>query len=181
MRPRPLHLRWTPLSIQDILSCAARPEANLDVVERMRDTLATWGGTKYGSGQRCRGVLADCIGAVFGLIDDLDGRPRAQAPSMPPDVALHDPERSAEALQALRALYAPVEVVKGREVQPFDILVVGPSLAGPSHAMLVGPQPNTIWHCSPSSGLNWTGWALGAGYETFRGAFRIGDRWRWLR
>ncbi len=172
MRVRAIHLRWAPLPT----------DARWRVVEeRMHDVLLDWEGTRYGSGQRCRGVLADCIGAVFGCIDDLDGRSRAQSPSMPADVALHDPETSSEALHALRELYEPVEVVSGRDVQPFDILVVGPQLAGPSHAMLVGPQPNTLWHCTPGAGFHRAGWCLADGYELCHGAFRIGDRERWLR
>jgi hypothetical protein len=148
----------------------------------MDDVLATWEGTRYGSGQRCRGVLADCVGAIFGCIDDLDGRQRAQSPSMPPDTALHDLSTSAEALAALRAIYDPVQSVRrDRGVQPFDILVVGPEGGGPSHAMLVGTAPGHLWHCTPGAGFHRGGWALGTGYEVLHGAFRIGDRWRWLR
>lgn len=173
-----LNLRWTPLAIEDILHAQHDPQRTLDALS---DVLATWEGTKYGSGQRCRGVLADCVGAVFGCIDDLDGRPRAQSPSMPPDVALHDAETAGEALNALRALYEPVHALAGREVQPFDILVVGPGGAGPSHVMLVGTEPGHLWHCSPGAGFHRGGWALGDGYDVLHGAFRIGDRWRWLR
>ena len=180
MRVRALHLRWTPLQI---LSGGALPYGTFDIAAlslRMQVVLESWEGTKYGSGQRCRGVLADCVGAVFGCIDDVDGRPRAQAPTMPPDSALHDPDTSAAALAALRALYEPVEVLSGSDVQPFDILVVGPAFGGPSHAILVGPQKNTLWHCTPSSGFHRAGWALGTGYEICHGAFRIGDRERWI-
>lgn len=149
---------------------------------RMDEVLSAWEGTKYGSGQRCRGVLADCVGAVFGCIDDLDGRPRAQSPSMPPDSALHDPETSGAALLALRALYEPVQALGPDEVlEPFDILAVGPSLSGPSHVMLVGTRPSHLWHCTPGAGFHRSGWALGSGYEVLHGAFRIGDRWRWFQ
>lgn len=177
MRLSTLHLRWEPLRIPNIL----RVGSDAQVMLNMLDVLDGWADTRYGSGQRCRGVLADCIGFVFGAIDDLDGRPRAQAPSMPPDTALHDPASSSEALRALRALYEPVEALTSPEVQPFDILCVGPSLGGPSHAMLVGPAKNTIWHCTPGAGVHQAGWSLGAGYEVLHGAFRIGDRRRWLR
>lgn len=173
MRVCSLYLRWTPLRIAEIDQSAT--------LEAMHDVLAGWEGTRYGSGQRCRGVLADCIGAVFGCIDDLDGRPRAQAPSMPPDSAVHDPSTAAAALRALRELYQPIESLSGVEVQPFDIVVVGPLGGGPSHAMLVGPQRNTLWHCTPGAGFHRAGWSLGEGYEVCHSAARIGDRHRWLR
>lgn len=180
MRLRTLSLRWTPLAIEDILrvGCASMRD---DVLQRMNDVLESWQGTPYGSGQRARGQLADCVGFVFGAIDDLDGRERARAPSMPPDSALHDPETSGAALRALRALYEPVIAVSGGGVQPFDIIVVGPSLGGPSHVMLVGTKPGHLWHCTQGAGVHRGGWALGDGYEALNGAFRIGDRWRWLR
>jgi hypothetical protein len=175
-----LNLRWEPLRLEDILRVGCRSMQD-DAAERMDDVLASWADTRYGSGQRCRGVLADCVGAVFGCIDDLDGRPRAQSPVMPPDTALHDPATASEALRALRALYEPVVALDGRHVQPFDIVVVGPAGAGPSHVMLVGTAPGHLWHCTPGAGFHRGGWALGSGYEVLHGAFRIGDRWRWLR
>ena len=175
MRFRILRREWSPPSL-------GRPVDTAALVNRMDRVLSLWAGTPYGSGQRCRGAAADCIGFVFGAIDDVDGRPRAQAPSMPPDSALHDPDASAAALAALRALYEPVEPVpSGAPVEPFDILVVGPRLAGPSHAMLVGTSAGHLWHCTPHAGVHRGGWALGPGYESLRGAFRIGDRRRWLR
>lgn len=170
MRARLLQVDQEPLALP----------GSTAVLESMNVVLAAWEGTRYGSGQRCRGVLADCVGAVFGCIDDLDGRPRAQSPQMPADVALHDPETSMEALQALRALYEPIHVVSG-PVQPFDILVVGPTLSGPSHIMLVGTGRNHLWHCTSGAGFHRSGWSLGTGYEVLHGIFRIGDRERWLR
>lgn len=149
--------------------------------QRMLRELDGWRGTRYASGQRCRGELADCIGFVFGAIDGFDGRERAQAPSMPADIALHDPETSMAALLALRQLYDPIITVQGNQAQPFDILVVGPRGAGPSHAMLVGPLPGTIWHCTPGSGVHQAGWCLGTGYESLHGIYRIGDRERWFQ
>lgn len=178
MRVRTLNLRWGPLDIEDIISSGLGSRAT---AEAMDDVLATWEGTRYGSGQRCRGVLADCVGFVFGAIDDLDGRARAQAPTMPADTALHDPETATEALRALRDLYSPVIALNVREVQPFDVVVVGPAGAGPSHVMLVGTAPGHLWHCTPGSGVHRGGWALGDSYSILHGAFRIGDRWRWLR
>jgi len=180
MRVRTLSLQHEPLDIDDIISVAGSG-ANELIVESMNDVLSCWEGTRYGSGQRCRGVLADCVGFVFGAIDDIDGRSRAQSPSMPADVALHDHRNSQVALQALRDLYQPVHTVDYRRVQPFDILVVGPEGAGPSHVMLVGTSPSHLWHCTPGAGVHRAGWSLGTGYETLHGAFRVGDRWRWLR
>jgi len=178
VRVRPLRRSWEPLEIVDLFK--GSPGAHARTLEAMNDVLALWAGTKYGSGQSCRGVLANCTGFIFGAIDDLDGRPRSQAPSMPDDAALHNPAGATAALFALRELYNPVQAVMG-PVQPFDILVVSPAGAGPSHVMLVGTQPGHLWHCTPASGVHRGGWALGEGYERLHGAFRISDRWRWLR
>jgi len=151
------------------------------IEERMLLELGAWIGTRYASGQRCRGVVADCVGFVFGAIDGLDGRPRAQAPSMPRDVAFHSPEDAERALRALRELYEPVRAL-GPEalLEPGDVLVVGPKFGGPGHAMLVGPEPRTIWHCTPGAGVHRAGWCLGDGYEVLHGAFRMDDRAGWL-
>lgn len=151
---------------------------------KLEAALRAWKNTPYRSGQRLRGVGGDCIGDVFGVIDDIDGRPRAQNPVLPADTALHDPESAHEAVGILRRLYSPAKRLHWTdgtlEVQPGDLLVVGPSLGGPGHLMIVGTQKNTIWHASNSAeGFCMTGWALGDGFERLFAVYRLGDRERW--
>jgi hypothetical protein len=164
---------WSPLPLE--LSAA------LPKIER---SLALWERTKYRSGQRLRGVEADCIGFGCGHVDDVDGRPRAQAPSLPADTALHNPTKAKEAVMEIRRLYEPCFRVLPFEgvlyAQPLDILIVASGAGGPGHMMTVGPQPNTLWHCTAGPGVNRSGWSLFSGYERVFGLYRIGDRERWV-
>src|SRR6185436_5833326 len=174
MRARSLNLEWSdlPLDLEHL-----RP--------RMLSVLTAWLGTKYRSGQRCRGVDADCIGFGCGAIDDMDGRPRAQNPILPNDAALHDPAKAREAISTIRRLYDPAEeivrVTKEEKIQaqPFDILVVASGAGGPGHMMIVGPVPETLWHCTQGSGVNWTGWKLFTGFERVYALYRLSDRNTW--
>lgn len=175
MRIYPLRCSWEPL-----------PAKLGNAQERLRAALLAWERTPYVSGQRCRGVAADCIGGVFGVIDDVDGRPRAQDPLLPSDTSLHDSKAAYRAVAALRRIYAPS--IRLREcgpelrLQPGDLLVVGTSAGGPGHLMIVGAQKNTIWHASNSrQGFCRSGWCLGDGYERLFSVYRLGDRERWAR
>lgn len=172
------HLTW--LIFEDM------PPDLASAQRRLGEVLETWRRTPYASGQRLRGVAADCIGGVFGSIDDMDGRQRAQDPSLPSDTALHSPKSAYKAVAAIRRIYAPAKrlrPVDGKiRVQPGDLLVVGTSLGGPGHLMIVGAKRNTIWHASNSAeGFCQTGWALGDGFERLFAVYRLGDRERWVK
>ena len=175
MRTYPLRMDWEPLP------------ANLgNAQERLGSALETWKGTPYLSGQRRRGIGGDCIGDIFGVIDDTDGRPRAQNPKLPADTSLHDRKSAYRAVVAIRRLYAPAERVRRVEgkliVQPGDLLVVGTSDGGPGHLMMVGVRKNTVWHATRSNaGFDMTGWALGDGFERLFAVYRLQDRERWMR
>ena len=171
-RVRTLAPTWAPLGIGDA-------DVRRTLLE-MENVLLAWLGTEYGSGQRCRGVAADCIGFACGALDDVDGRSRAKDPRVPADVCLHDPERARAAIRDLLEVYEPWEPVRDL-LQPFDLIVAGPAGGGPGHALLVGPRRNTLWQCSQARGVHWSGWALGPGYESLHAAYRLGDRERWLR
>lgn len=154
--------------------------------ERLGDALRAWSGTPYLSGQRLRGVGADCIGAVFGVLDDVDGRPRAQNPQLPADTSLHDRVSAYKAVSAIRHIYAPAERLRWADgkmvVQPGDLLVVGTTHGGPGHLMIVGVRKNTVWHATRSNaGFAMTGWALGDGFERLFAIYRLQDRERWTR
>ena len=173
-----LRANWTPLSIGGA--------DTQELSERIEKMLQSWEGTKYVSGQRFKGEGADCIGFGFAAIDEIDGRERAASPSLPADTALHNPDTARQAVKDIRRLYAPARLIRPAKrgltnLQPLDILVVGPSAGGPGHLMLVGPQRNTIWHCIQNSGVSRTGWGLTTGFERLQGVYRLGDRERWLR
>jgi hypothetical protein len=143
---------------------------------RMRSILAGWEGTSYGSGQRLKGVAADCIGFACGALDELDGRARAGYGLLPPDSALHNRQGCFKAVAALRRRYMPCSRLRTKQAEPFDFVVVGPSGGGPGHLALVGPQKNTLWHCAQGSGVRRAGWSLGPGYEQLFAVYRLEDR-----
>jgi hypothetical protein len=77
-------------------------------------------------------------------------------------------------------LYEPAERIRDRNVEPGDIVVVGTHAGGPGHLMLVGPQPNTLWHCTESSGACMSGWGLPAFTSRVFAVYRILDKDRWV-
>lgn len=164
-----LHLQWEPI-----------PGTTPALQARMERILAEWQFTPYGSGQSLKGVAADCIGFGCGALDELDGRRRTVGAELPPDASLHDRKKSMKAVAKLRRLFHPAFRVRGRKVQPFDLLVAGPAFGGPGHLMLVGPRRNTLWHCSGGCGTDRAGWALERGYETLFAVYRLADREHWL-
>lgn len=175
MRVRHLALTWAPLPVE--LGNAQ---------ERLEAALQAWAGTPYISGQRLCGVGCDCIGGVYGVIDEVDGRKRAQDPQLPPDTAMHDPTSAYRAVAAIRRLYSPAERLRRQGgilvVQPGDQVVVGSNNGGPGHLMLVGTRKNTLWHAAGRGArFEQTGWALGDGFERLFAVYRLGDRERWMR
>ncbi len=117
------------------------------------------------------------MGFVVGTMDELhgyEGLPSVK--TIPPDVALHDPMRAVQAVKAIARRY-PNEVVRCDEVNPGDVVVVAVG-NGPGHVMIVGPRPNTLWHCDRRVGVTWTG------FERFGRVMRVWrskDRASWLR
>lgn len=174
MRPKTysLNMVWSPLPVE---------LASVPILKK----LEAWDGTKYRSGQKCRGVDADCIGFGCGAIDDIDGRPRAQSSKLPADSALHNPKAAVEAIKAIREIYSPAERVHPFDgqlfAQPMDILVVATGAGGPGHMMLVGPEVNTLWHCIQGAGVTKSGWSLFSGFEKVFALYRLGDRDGWQR
>jgi len=169
-----MDLIWSPL-----------PENLARLEERILSSLKSWEGTKYRSGQRLRGVDADCIGFSCGQIDIMDGRQRAVSPMLPSDAALHDPAGARDAVATIRRLYDPAELVLPNEdgqilVQPMDILIAESGAGGPGHMMLVGPEKNTLWHCTQMTGVTKTGWSLFTGYERVFAVYRLLDREDWI-
>lgn len=144
---------------------------------RMGRVLAGWVGTQYMSGQGTKGVAADCLGFVCGVIDELAGVDRAQCPDVPPDAAFHSPKTAYRALARVRRRYNPCRRLRAEggqmRVRPGDIVIAGSGSSGPAHAMIVGPRRNTIWHCYPGTGVVQTGISLSHGYERLFAAYRV--------
>lgn len=159
MEQVPLNLTWTPLQVK-----GWSLERRLLAVQNLRAALAHWDQTAYESGQCFAGRGADCIGAVFGVVDELDGLARRMVAGLPNDVSMHCRETAVAAMRELIRRYAPCQKVKARDgvlaVQPGDILITGIVGGGPGHVSMIGCDPNTLWEATPSSGFQRKGWSL---------------------
>lgn len=155
--------------------------APLPFADRLERILEEWRGTKYMSGQQCKGTAADCIGFVFGEVDELYGRPSPDRTVLPPDTAMHSPEKARATMRKLRRLYSPNSVVTDRYIEPGDVIVVGPHGGGPGHIMSVGPRKNTLWHCSNQTGVVQVGLSFSNEYQQIFGIYRFDDREKWVR
>jgi len=165
---------WEPLD-------ARVPEA----LCALDDTLRAWDKTPYESGQRFKQRGADCIGAVFGVVDEMDGRQRAQFPGMPQDTAMHDRRTAIAAVRELVRRYSPCRKVEPSArgvflVQPGDIVVTGAPGGGPGHVEIVGARTNELWHAIPCSGFHQGGWSFFEQQVLFA-VYRIEDKHRWTR
>lgn len=161
-------MTWTPASFD---------------ARALERALERWRGTPYESGQRMRGLGADCIGSVFGVVDDVDGRPRAEYPGLPVDAAMHSRATAVAAMRELVRRYAPCAKVvpTGRvtRVEPGDIVVTGMPGGGPGHVEMVGCRRNELWHAIPGSGFHQGGWGLFA-EQVLWVVYRIEDKVRWV-
>lgn len=145
--------------------------------------LEAWRDTPYESGQRFIQRGGDCIGSLFGVIDDIDGRARAAFPGMPHDAAIHSRSTAIIAVRELVRRYSPCEKVESDEdhifhVEPGDIVVTGSPGGGPGHVEMVGTRPNELWHALPASGFHQGGWSF-LEQQILYAIYRIQDKHRW--
>lgn len=105
-----------------------------------------------------KGMGADCVGFIAGLLNELIGGTPISRPSLPPDTAMHYPKGAARVMLSLRRMFMPNVLVLDNEVEPGDVLAVGSIRGGPGHGMIVGSRPNTLWHSNgPHKGVMMTG------------------------
>lgn len=145
------------------------PLEDLEAQRALALELEAWRGTAYGVGQQCRGVAADCVRFVCGVLDALRGT-KTPLKTLPPDTCFHDSAKAVAGMERIRALFAPTDEVTNGVIQPGDVIVTGPAGAGPSHAMIVGTDPNTAWHCAALGGRG------GVTVTGIRGVYVLGHR-----
>ncbi len=146
-------------------------------------TLREWDRTPYESGQCFKQRGADCIGGVFGPIDEMDGQGRAQRPNMPHDGSLHNRKAAVAALRELVTRYSPCRKLESEDdgsffVEPGDIVVTGMPGGGPGHVEIVGANRNELWHALPMAGFHQGGWSF-LTEQVLWAVYRIEDKWRW--
>lgn len=174
MKHVPVGKTWRPLT------GLSTEEAEI-VSKRLLSELQSWENTPYMSGQQSKGQACDCVRFITGILDFMFRIERTTPPRLHPDCALNSPKKAWEALHLVLALY-PDEFIDIRDedfIEPGDFIVVGPENGGPGHAMIVGPKPNTLWHCV-FPGVHWLGMQLIQKHQRIFRIFRVKDRTKWV-
>ena len=134
---------WKPLQ---------QPEADA-ISARLSFVLESWRGVRWKPGGYLRMPGVDCVRFVACVLDDLEHTSIAPTlPQLAQDIGKHQPDAAAIAADEMVRSWAP-EFLRGDEVEPGDVIVTAGGKGGPAHALIVGPRPNTAWHCVPRSGV----------------------------
>ena len=168
----PMGLRWREPCFQ----------GSVNAMRRLRAVLASWDDTPYQHNQQIKGVGVNCSRFLAGVLDEMYRRPtKTVLPDFPADGAMHDRAGAFRALRFFLDHYPnhPDEVVDGW-CEPGDVIVVGPVNGGPGHAMIVGVDPNTVWHSpGPEESVCFTGFSLPEKYQRLFAVYRMSDRENW--
>lgn len=99
------------------------------------------------AGQCKKGIGVDCVRYVAACADELfNSERRAAIPRIAQDAAWHNPKHVMRAARIMMTAYAPYIEITNNEVEPGDIIAVGPGGGGPAHIMMVGGVRLHIWH-----------------------------------
>lgn len=167
--------RWETLPASDFMFTGDRDAA----LDRMRRILGEWENTPYRPGQQVKEAGVDCVRFVCAVLDELYGirRDIKAILNLPQDVALHDRAGAFSAMRAIKELYGHDDV-EGLLVQPGDVFVVGAATGGPGHAIIVGPDENTLWQAGSRS-VHRTGLAFVQDEQRVFRVYRPRLRFRW--
>jgi hypothetical protein len=146
-------------------------------VARLERILLSWEDTPYSPGQQEKREGVDCIRFGCAVLDELYCRPETDLPPRAADASMHDREGAFSVMREIMRRYPNHVTVTDGQVEPGDILVVGPRNGGPGHMMIVGHARNTVWQASASK-VHFTGLYLPWGATLFR-VFRMTDREKW--
>lgn len=127
----------------------------------LQAVLDSWQGTRYASGQGLRGRVADCIGFVAGVLDELHGYDLPPPERHAPDTALHNPRLAAEITLRVSRRW-PHRVIRGWDLEyeplePGDVLICRVGRSPTGHVMIVGTRTHEVWHCDNGDGVCYTG------------------------
>lgn len=169
-------LRWVGYR-RDVTEPALRSP-----VERLRSILESWDGTPYLHGQSVKGRGVDCVRFVASVLCEMDRRPLADLKRLPLDTSLHNPAMARAFFHDLLRTFAPTHRVEDGQMEPGDFIVMRRRERGPGHAIIVGPDENTVWHSDPGAGVCKTGLGvlfMNPLYE-LDCVVRISNRERWV-
>lgn len=148
------------------------------IERRLERILHEWRGTPYMAGQAVKGVGVFCSAFTCRVLDELYHQDPTPLPEIPDDASFHDPETSARGLRWFLKAFPNHLRVENGIVQPADVVVTGPRSGGPGHAILVGPQENTLWEANVGK-VAQIGLVIPQAYE-LHAIYRMSDRRRWL-
>lgn len=149
------------------------------ICDPLRHELRGWEGTPYGAGQQCKGVAVDCVRFVCGVLDVMYGT-KQDVPRLPQDMSMHDRPGALAAMKFICGLYPHVKHDRGSRIMfPGDVVVVGERGAGPGHALIVGPDPGTLWQAG-SKEVHCTGISFAENVKVFR-VYRLLHKNTWAR
>jgi hypothetical protein len=173
---------YTPFTWRHVSEPNLGPEEVKAVEARISAVLDGWVGTRYQPGQQLKGIAADCLGFVGGVLDELFYRPQTLRENLPQDTAFHARESAMDAMWKLLMMYSPVTKVERAGprwlIEPGDVIVTGPEHGGPGHALIVGGRPSELWHAN-NRRVQKGGLGLMERHQSIFGVFRL-KRSRWL-
>lgn len=104
-----------------------------------------------------KGVGADCVGFVCGLLDELLDLEPEERPRIPQDATLHAEGANLKVVMYFKRRYKPLTRLHPKGctfiVGPGD-LVLSKVGKGANHIYVVGTEKNTCWHCWEGSGVS---------------------------
>ncbi len=174
----PVPFEWKPFVVNGgwpnhALSCI--------IEKRIEKFLLKWEGTPYMSGQMMVGEGADCIRFMAAFANSMFGEDLGTPERLPQDASMHSRSGAIAGMRKILRMYPTLRPTRSKELQPGDILAVGPKDGGPSHILIVGVKPNTMWHAINECGVCWTGWSLMKDHMKVFRAYRFKDRRDWGR
>jgi cell wall-associated NlpC family hydrolase len=117
--------------------------------------LRSWEGTRYAHGQGLKGVAADCVGFVSGVMDELHGRTLPPPQRGAVDLAWHGPEEAERFALRIADRWPHVKLRPPIGVEPGDVLMVrvgGGKRTSIGHVMVIGADARQAWH-APTGGV----------------------------
>jgi len=169
MIPNTQQLKLEPLNIEGLSY-----EKNRHIEERLFEILQSWEDTPYCPGQQCRGVAVDCVRFVSAVLDEMLCKDTVME-RLPQDASFHNAPLVRQGFRRFLKRY-PCTKVEGN-IQPGDVLIMGPRNGGPGHAAIVGLKG--YWHCF-HTGVTMAGLEMpGGGVYCFKEARRGIDRHKW--
>ena len=175
----PLPLRWEVLKLASDNGFSNDHVCASKIENRLHRILGEWEGTPFDMKFARKGKGVYCTAFVCHVLDELYRHEPTSMLTIPDDISFHNHDGAVAGLRWFMRKFPTCFRLTDTIIQPGDILITGPDGGGPGHAMIVGPQENTLWQSTGVSGVHYTGMALPEPFRLFA-KFRFRDRESWL-